>query len=336
MGCLSLEHIKTPTLKVVHSNSATIEKSSAGVYRYGFNGYEKDDEIKGSGNHVDFVARGYDPRIGRFTSLDPLMKDNAAWSAYAFAIDNPIMYVDVNGEWPGVTFMYLEGEGGAGLSYGLNYIRQEGVAYDEVGKTQFVMTSAIYIVNQNLEEGSRNPQLALGASAGLSGAITQNWSASTFREAAGLNSASHGIPTSSPPKGKAGFKAKLGVGIGISGDDFSLSLGLQAGFKFTRLSMSVSSSISLTDDEVDKVEDATDVVLETWNLSNLAYDAEKNIWSATVSVKDMNGKMIDTGVQVFSSNVQETDDQGNVTNQSSNIWMSEAYSAEATEAEKND
>ncbi len=30
-------------------------------YRYGFNGMEKDDELKGNGNSYDFGARIYDP-----------------------------------------------------------------------------------------------------------------------------------------------------------------------------------------------------------------------------------------------------------------------------------
>jgi len=35
-------------------------------YKYGFNGKEKDDEVKGNGNSYDFGARIYDPRIGRW------------------------------------------------------------------------------------------------------------------------------------------------------------------------------------------------------------------------------------------------------------------------------
>jgi len=30
-------------------------------HTYGFNGYEKDDEVKGSGNHYSFSDFGYDP-----------------------------------------------------------------------------------------------------------------------------------------------------------------------------------------------------------------------------------------------------------------------------------
>ena len=61
-------------------------------YRYGFNGQEKDDEIKGStGSSYDFGDRMYDSRLGRWLSLDPLMKKYAALSPYNFTGDNPIL-----------------------------------------------------------------------------------------------------------------------------------------------------------------------------------------------------------------------------------------------------
>jgi len=41
---------------------------SSNSYRYGFNGMEKDDEVKGEGNSLDFGARIYDPRVGRWMS----------------------------------------------------------------------------------------------------------------------------------------------------------------------------------------------------------------------------------------------------------------------------
>ncbi len=46
----------------------------SGDYRYGFQGQEKDDDLKGEGNSVDFGARIYDPRVGKFLSLDPMQK----------------------------------------------------------------------------------------------------------------------------------------------------------------------------------------------------------------------------------------------------------------------
>jgi RHS repeat-associated protein len=61
-----------------------------GSYRYGFNGMENDNEIKGLGNHVDFGARGYDPRLGRWWTVDPKFAQQPGWSPYKFALCNPL------------------------------------------------------------------------------------------------------------------------------------------------------------------------------------------------------------------------------------------------------
>lgn len=39
---------------------------SSDNYRYGFNGKEKDDELKGEGNSYNFEARIYDSRVEGF------------------------------------------------------------------------------------------------------------------------------------------------------------------------------------------------------------------------------------------------------------------------------
>ncbi len=69
-------------------------------YRYGFNGQEKDNEIKGLGNSLDFTFRMHDARLGRFLSLDPLAKQYPWNSPYAFAENRPIDGKDLEGrEW---------------------------------------------------------------------------------------------------------------------------------------------------------------------------------------------------------------------------------------------
>jgi len=71
---------------------------SSNSYRYGFNGKEKDDEIKGaSGTSYDYGFRIYDPRLGRFLSTDPLSKHFAWNSSYAFAENDVIRSVDLEG-----------------------------------------------------------------------------------------------------------------------------------------------------------------------------------------------------------------------------------------------
>lgn len=70
---------------------------NAGSYRYGFNGKEKDAEVKGEGNSYDYGFRIYDPRIGKFLSVDPLASKYPGITPYAFVANSPLMYVDLDG-----------------------------------------------------------------------------------------------------------------------------------------------------------------------------------------------------------------------------------------------
>ncbi|WPV66721.1 RHS repeat-associated core domain-containing protein [Chitinophaga sp. LS1] len=68
---------------------------NAGGYRYGFNGKENDNEVKGEGNELSYQNRVYDPRIGIWGSTDPIVKP---WiSTYQFAGDNPVNNLDPDG-----------------------------------------------------------------------------------------------------------------------------------------------------------------------------------------------------------------------------------------------
>ena len=71
---------------------------SSNQYRYGYNGMEMDDELKGEGNSYDFGERLFDPRIGRFLKLDPFQKSLPFISPYSTSANNPILYIDINGE----------------------------------------------------------------------------------------------------------------------------------------------------------------------------------------------------------------------------------------------
>nr|WP_256463648.1 RHS repeat-associated core domain-containing protein [Flavobacterium sp. HJ-32-4] len=60
-------------------------ESTDGSYRYGFQGQEKDDEIKGEGNSLNYTYRMHDPRLGRFFAVDPLWSKYPANSPYSFS-----------------------------------------------------------------------------------------------------------------------------------------------------------------------------------------------------------------------------------------------------------
>jgi RHS repeat-associated protein len=67
-------------------------------YRYGFVGKEMDNEVKGNGNQYDFGARIYDPRLGRFLSVDPKAAKYPFFTPYNYAYNNPIHFIDGDGE----------------------------------------------------------------------------------------------------------------------------------------------------------------------------------------------------------------------------------------------
>lgn len=75
-------------------------KYSVDTYRYGFNGKENDNEVKGEGNQQDYGMRIYDPRLGRFLSADPLSKEYAYYTPYQFAGNIPVMAIDIDGGEP--------------------------------------------------------------------------------------------------------------------------------------------------------------------------------------------------------------------------------------------
>ena len=65
--------------------------------RIGFNGKENDNEVKGFGNQQDYGMRIYDPRVGKFLSVDPLAINYPWNSVYAFAENDPINFIDLDG-----------------------------------------------------------------------------------------------------------------------------------------------------------------------------------------------------------------------------------------------
>lgn len=81
------------------------------LYRYGFNGKENDNEVKGAGNQQDYGMRTYDPRIGKFLSVDPLTKGYPMLTPYQFASNTPIAAIDIDGKEAGIP---LNGVGWSG------------------------------------------------------------------------------------------------------------------------------------------------------------------------------------------------------------------------------
>ena len=113
---------------------------SSDSYRYGYNGMEKDDEIKGDGNSYDYGFRHYDPRLGRFLSVDPKSSSYAFLSPYSYAANNPILLIDSFGLNPTDPPTYLTGHEPLTINVLEGFLLQEGlkkVTYGQVLASKF-------------------------------------------------------------------------------------------------------------------------------------------------------------------------------------------------------
>ncbi len=123
MGCLRLvgrwRYKWSSELRVVHGKKGVIsndwvkrvrssclfgmlmpgrhDEINGNLYTYGFQGQERDDEVKGAGNAINFKFRMNDPRLGRFFAVDPLSPQYPELTPYQFASNSPIAFKEIEG-----------------------------------------------------------------------------------------------------------------------------------------------------------------------------------------------------------------------------------------------
>ena len=102
-------------------------------YRYGFNGMEKDDELKGEGNSYDFGARMMDPRVGRWFATDVLEKEYNNLSPYAFVANTPLTAIDPDGK----RIFFVAGAGNDAI--GWNYVSRWAKIFSKNGTVRLYL-----------------------------------------------------------------------------------------------------------------------------------------------------------------------------------------------------
>lgn len=127
-------------------------------YRFGFNGKENDDEIKGVGNIIDYGARVYDPRVAKFLSVDPLQMQYPGLTPYQYAGGNPISGVDLDGcEFGWFVYEYLEKK-----IFGTSYVRDIKDGFVERGVN--MVKDAAHVIKKNIKNPTKFPNYGEGVS----------------------------------------------------------------------------------------------------------------------------------------------------------------------------
>ena len=128
--------------------------------RFSFNGMEKDDEVKGIGNSLDFGARMYDPRIGRWLSLDPLAAKYPSLSPYNFVANTPLQAIDPDGR--EIVFLIRDDNGNVAKQFTYkkgDFYDNAGVKYDRIrgaNNTMFRLLKAYDIIEKSNDEVLKN------------------------------------------------------------------------------------------------------------------------------------------------------------------------------------
>lgn len=77
-----------------HEKDEVVVSSNVAEKRM-YNGMEFQDELQI--NWYDYMARNYDPAIGRWFNIDPLAEKSRRFSPYVYALNNPVYFVDPDG-----------------------------------------------------------------------------------------------------------------------------------------------------------------------------------------------------------------------------------------------
>ena len=142
-------------LKITHTSALTIVQADD-YYPFGlafnswqrpgeteqkflYNGKERQTDL--NLNWYDYGARMYDAAIGRWHVVDPLSEKGTRWSPYTYGFDNPIRFIDPDGQWAD------------------EYKQQEDGRYEKIGNAGGKDVQTFYnndgsITTVNLEEGT--------------------------------------------------------------------------------------------------------------------------------------------------------------------------------------
>lgn len=131
-------------------NQGNSLNSASNLYKY--NGKEKQTEL--GLDQLDYGARFYDAEIGRWNAVDPMAELYRSTSPYAYALNDPIYYIDPNGMWVSTPNGYFSNDPNDFGPF-FNYLQNSGSGTSMQGISQHIENSPRFSIGLATVDVSR-------------------------------------------------------------------------------------------------------------------------------------------------------------------------------------
>jgi RHS repeat-associated protein len=212
------------------------------AHRYGFNGKENDNEVKGEGVQRDYGFRIYDARVARFLSVDPLTKSYPSWSPYPFAMNRVIDGVDLDGlEW--VRKVDANGDIETGANGGYTWAGESGNTVAPEGSVPFAFytfndesgaKTRYYATEYKLQDNSEGETITVMAPIEKEFAGAPEWRSLSTNDRIELGGSLHGSSIVVGNYRAVGIRSRVNSEVPVAAGlqvDFGVDTRLQMGFR---------------------------------------------------------------------------------------------------------